>query len=370
MRPTIVLLSIVLLSILLFLPAAWAQFASGPEPERVADEAVEAWLEQPAPDLMTLASLPPEEVCESLPDMLTNPPAREGTHVNLDDRRELPTETPDTLLYSYPATLPDGSLQRVEVTLLREGEVWEARKVSYRIDAPDVGIPDVFQTPLAGWLFVAFSLYLVYLTVRPTFFRRWLAEGWAAIRRYRGLVIGTVIALYGLFGLGALTGANLPEACAVAVSSFLETSLEELGATQAYESANIPRAAVVTTYQNFVMGTLVTTFGPAVLFGIPAYLFNGFRFFALAIPFGFLEGITPLSLLFVLILILVELMAYVLVTAGGGMFLMTLIRKGFSGFQEGFRNLALMLPIALVLLVIGAWYEATVIILPALLARA
>ena len=60
-------------------------------------------------------------------------------------------------------------------------------------------------------------------------------------------------------------------------------------------------------------------------------------------------------------------MAYVLVTAGGGMLLVTLIRGGFPAFRLAFRKLTLMLPIAFLLLVIGAWYEAAIIILPRLL---
>jgi hypothetical protein len=49
------------------------------------------------------------------------------------------------------------------------------------------------------------------------------------------------------------------------------------------------------------------------------------------------------------------------------MLLATLIREGFGGFRRAFRKLTMTLPIAFLLLVIGAWYEAAIIILPTLI---
>ena len=69
------------------------------------------------------------------------------------------------------------------------------------------------------------------------------------------------------------------------------------------------------------------------------------------------------------VLIVVELSAYVLVTAGGGMLLVTLVRKGFGSFRLALRKLTMMVPLAFLLLVIGAWYEAAVLILPRLLGQ-
>ena len=135
--------------------------------------------------------------------------------------------------------------------------------------------------------------------------------------------------------------------------------MSQLGAAQAYESGNVARAAVVTLYQNFVMGAVVTTYAVAFIsFGLLAYVLNGARFLALGLPFGFLTQADPVTLIVVLILIVVELMAYVLVTAGGGMLLVTLVRQGFGDFRLAFRKLTMMLPLAFLLLVIGAWYEA------------
>ena len=63
------------------------------------------------------------------------------------------------------------------------------------------------------------------------------------------------------------------------------------------------------------------------------------------------------------VLLLLELTAYFLVVAGGGMLLGGVIRGGFAAIGPSVRKLVLMLPLAGLLLLIGAWYEAVVILL-------
>jgi hypothetical protein len=172
----------------------------------------------------------------------------------------------------------------------------------------------------------------------------------------------TVALLYGLFAIGFVTGQNLSEVCAQLFLNFFQASLEEIGAGEATASLNIARLATVIFFQNFTFGAVISTFGMALLFGIPAYFLNAIRFYVIGIPFGYQGFGGLLELLLALILFVVELMAYVLITAGGGMLLITLIRQGFKGLNLAFRKLAMMLPIAMLLLVIGAWYEALVII--------
>ncbi len=336
-------------------------------PAAVADNAVRSWLKRPPLNPASLAGLPAEEVCRELPTLLNNPAPPAGTTVNFQNRvaRE---NTQTTRRYTYPITFPGNRLSVLEVTLKRQNGRWQAQNVGVQTANQAPTIPAVLQGPAAAWIFAAFSLVFLYLLVRPSFFRRWLAEGWGYLREHRRLSVITVLLLYGLFGLGVFTGANLPPVCAQTVTQFVEQGVSQLGAAQAYESGNVARAAVVTLYQNFVMGTIVTTYGVAfVSFGVLAYVLNAARFLVLGVPFGFLTQSSPATLLSVIILILIELMAYVLVTAGGGMLLVTLIRGGFPAFRLAFRKLTLMLPIAFLLLVIGAWYEAAVIILPRLL---
>lgn len=360
---------LLLLFLLLLTSLSFAQLASGSDPEQVADEAVRDWLEQDPITLLSLSTLPLEQQCQMLPDLLLSPPPGEGTTVNFSNRREVASKDDSLRIYSYPASLPNGRLEVVEVTLELEGDTWTGQNVGYRLDSLQGGARSFVQSAAGGWLFVVLSVGLLYLLFRPSsFFRRWLSEGWRIIKLHRGLVIGTLISFYSIFALGIVTGVNLPQVCAEAIASVLQTSLETLGATEAYGSGNVARAASLTFYQNFVFATVYTTYLPALFFGFPAYLFNFFRFFAIGVPFGFVGGIDAVSLLLGLVLLVLELTAYFLVTAGGGMFLMTLIRQGFSGYREGIRKLTLMLPIAIVLLAVGAWYEALIIVVPQLLA--
>ncbi len=355
-------------------------------PAVVADAAVREWLEREPLNPMALSGLEPEEICRQLPALIENPAPPAGTTVNFADRvardaaPAVPGETEpgtevdaadaaDTRRFTYPVTFPRDRLAVLEVTLTRRGGSWQAERVGLQQTLQPPTIPAVLQTPAAAWIFGALSLVFLYGLVRPSFFRRWLAEGWGYVREHRRLTIVTTVILYGLFGVGVLTGANLPPECSQTITQLVEQGVSQLGAAQAYESGNVARAAVVTLYQNFVMGAVVTTFGFAFIsFGLLAYLVNGLRFLALGLPFGFLTQADPVTLVTVLILIVVELMAYVLVTAGGGMLLTTLFRQGFGNFRLAFRKLTMMLPLAFLLLVIGAWYEAAVIILPRLFA--
>ena len=361
---------------------------AAPPPAVVADAAVREWLAREPLNPVALSSLEPEEICRELPTLIANPAPPAGTTVNFADRVERdPVESSaqtdaepdrntsenaaaDTRRYTYPVTFPGGRLDVLEVILKRSEGRWQTERVGPQGTLQSPSIPAVLQTPAAAWAFGALSLVFLYLLARPSFFRRWLTEGWGYVREHRRLTIGTTVVLYGLFGLGVLTGANLPPECAQTITSLVEAGVSQLGAAQAYESGNVARAAAVTLYQNFVMGAVVTTYGVAFIsFGVLAYLLNAARFLTLGLPFGFLTQADPVTLLAVLILILVELMAYVLVTAGGGMLLVTLIRKGFFvGLRPAFRKLTMMLPLAFLLLVIGAWYEAAVIILPRLFA--
>jgi hypothetical protein len=357
---------------------ASAQLATGTNPEQVADDAVRAWLETPQTNIMGLANRPPEEVCAELPQLLANPAPPTGSSVNFADRKEQETSDPKVKRYTYSATLPvrvlgrdaGDSLEVVSVTLKKEGDAWNADQVSYQSLQQPSGIRQWLQTPTASIVFVAFTLYVLYLLLRSgSFLRKWLAQGSQVIRAHRGLVIGTMLALYLTFSLGMFTGSRLPPNCQTAITQIVTTAVTMLGATTAYDSQNLATAAALTFYQNFGVVSLSLLFGSGLFFGFPAYLISAVQFFSLGIPFGFLGGGSFGQLAFLVILLLLELTSYFLVVAGGGILLVTVVRKGFRGFSEGVRNLALMLPFAMLLLLLGAWYEAGVIILPQLLGR-
>jgi hypothetical protein len=328
-------------------------------PETLADEAVQSWLKTQRPDMNTLMTKTPEEICLALPSFISSPP--ENTKVNLQDRKELESSETNIKRFSYPAELPTGQLEIVEVSLKQKESTWEVDKVEF-LQQPVTGRAWL-QQPLTGYVFAAFSLYVLFLLLRPSFLRRWLKEGWQVIRDHRRLVMGTMIALYTIFSLGVLTGSQLPVECDQSILEILTIAVSSVGATEAYDSNNVARAAVVTFYQNFVSVTLFVLFGTGLFFGVLAYLISSLSFYVQGIPFGLLVDGGTGQLVFVLILLLLELTSYFLVVAGGGILLITVIRKGFKGFNEGVRKSALMLPFAMLLLLLGAWYEAGLIIL-------
>lgn len=350
-----------------------------------ADEAVREWLGRATDSILPSASLTAEEICRQLPNLLGSgaaPPT--GTEVRIEDRVERASDDPDVRVFTYAAVRPVDQLDVVEVRLRRaeagasDTEVapganpgtaanaagqWTVEFVGFRSTLELTGVRAWLQTPAAWWLFVAFSLLiLIQLITKGSQLRRWLVAGMAVVREHRRLVTITLVALYACFGLGALMGSALPDECEAAIVEVVTTAVTSLGATDAYGSGNVARAAVTTFYQNFVVVTLSVTFSLAALFGIPAYLFAGISFFAQGIPFGLIGGAGLIESVLILILLVLELTAYFLIVAGGGMLLATLFSPGEGRLFRAYRKLLLMVPIALLLLLVGAWYEPIILI--------
>jgi hypothetical protein len=366
-----------------------------------ADAAVREWLSRATTSILPSASMSAEEICRQLPNLVGSraaPPA--GTEVRIEDRVERPSDDPAVRIFTYAAVRPLDTLDVVEVRLRRaepisepadepttaprlgtesaEGtdgaesadatagaaEEWTVEFVGFRSTLELTGVRAWLQTPTAWWLFTAFSLLvLIQLLTRGSLLRRWLVAGRQVIGQHRRLVIITMALLYGAFGMGALLGSALPDECEAAIVEVVTNAVTSLGATEAYSSGNVARAAVTTFYQNFVVVTLSVTFSLAALFGVPAYLFAGLSFFAQGIPFGLLGGAGVLESVLILILLVLELTAYFLVVAGGGMLLATLFSPGEARMFRAYRKLLLMLPIAGLLLLVGAWYEPMILIL-------
>lgn len=341
-----------------------AMTANVASPEEAADAAVRTWLARVPIGFDQLSSLDAEQLCRELPGLVTAPPPPAGTEVRFDDRVERPVEEENVKVFTYAAVRPVDQLDVVEVRLeLRDGQ-WVDTRVGFLSTTELSGVRAWLQTPAASWLFVAFTVLMVVMLINPaSAVRRWLRAGRAAIAEHRRLVLFTIIGLFGLFGLGVLTGSSLPDSCDVAVLEIVESAITSLGATAAYGSGDVPRAAATTFYQNFVVVTLSVTFTLSALLGIPGYLYAAASFFVQGVPFGLIGGGTAGELLALVVLVLLELSAYFLVVAGGGMLLATVARRGFGQLGAGFSKLLLMLPIAMVLLLIGAWYEAVIIIL-------
>jgi len=341
------------------LPDESEVLVAGDDPAEVADEAVTAWLERPATVLTDLIGRDTSEVCQLLPELVAAPPPPEGTRVNLEDRREHPLDEPDRKRFTYSAVRPADQLDVVQVELVREDDTWRAVSVGFRVDAANRGW---LASPVAGGVFLGLSLLVLLLLVRPSPLRRVLAAGLGYVREHRRLVFGTMIALYLAFAAGVWSGSALPPECDDAVIAVLGQALGQVGATDALLAGDPLRLAVTIFYQNFGVVTLLL-FWLGLLLGVPAYLLAFPQFFANGLPFGVLYDVTgPLALLATALLIVIELTAYFLVVAGGGMLLVTIVRQGLGSFPLALRKTLSMLAIAAVMLMLGAWYEVVLLL--------
>ena len=342
------------------LPAGPVVGLTGDDPEALADRAVTAWLDQEPASFADLSTLDTAALCRELPGLFTAPPPPAGTEVDLEDRRARDTGDPERLRYTYAAEIPPDRLDVVEAVLVRQEGGWVVDRVGFQ--APAATGRSWLQTTTGAIVFIAFTLLVIAALVRPSPLRRWLAAGAATLREHRRLVAWTFALGWGIVALGLWTGSRLPASCEVAVLTVLGNTLEQVGATQAVASGNLARTALVIFYQNYVMVTITALFGSALLLGVPVYLLAGFSFLAQTTAFGLLGlGGFP-EIVLILVLFVIEFTSYFLIVAGGGMLVATLARKGFAGLGEAYTKLTLMLPIAGILLLIGAWYEALVVV--------
>lgn len=333
---------------------------TGDDPEALSDRAVAAWLDQQGTTIADLTGADTEALCRELPGMFAAPAPPAGTEVDLDDRRARDTGSEDRLRYTYAAELPGDRLDVVEAVLVRDGDAWRVDRVGFQIEGTTGRT--WLQTGMAAGAFGLFTLLVILGLARPTPLRRWVAAGLAAVREHRRLVAWTMGLGWAVIALGLWTGSQLPATCEEAVLVVLGNTLEQVGATQAVASGNIARAAVVIFYQNYVVVTVTLLFGAALLLGVPAYLLAGASFLAQSTAFGLLGlGGFP-EIVMILVLFVLEFTSYFLVVAGGGMLVASLARNGLSGLGDGYRKLALMLPLAGLLLLVGAWYEAVVVV--------
>lgn len=334
-------------------------------PEHVADAAIEQWLAQPAMSPDQLLGLSAEEVCEELPRVFQIGAPLPGTRVHFENRLRHEQQSAHELQFTYPAISSGNRYDIVQVMVHETNGHWVAGEVEYRPGLnTDPGRTWV-QTPTGAFIFTMLSLLVFWLLFSPgkNALKRVLQDGISVLKQHRRIVIFSLIGLYAAFAFGAFLGSGLPAQCAQAVSGVLEQALRQVGATDAYGSGNIPRAASLTFYQNFAVVTLTLLFPLAMLFGIPGYAFALASFTAQAIPFGFISGAGPLDIVVMGVVLVLELTAYFLVTAGGGIVLATVIKKGFRGFPDGFLKLTAVIPLAAVLLLIGAWFEAAALLL-------
>jgi hypothetical protein len=337
-------------------------FPTGPDPEVVADGAINVWLTREIVPFAELTRLPPEALCEQLPALLNQPPPPPGTRVLLEDRLLLDDEDAADAgrrTYTYAAVRSTDVLDVVQVVVVKEGDLWRVEQVGFR---PTEGTaPRAWlQTPTTDLAFLAFTLLVLLALLRPSPLRQGLRLARQVVAAHRRTVAFTMVALSLVFVAGMGAGGTLPDGCDEAVLTVVEGAVTQLGATSAYGSGIWARAAALTFYQNFVVVTFSVHFFLVLMLGVPSYLLAGLQFFALGIPFGVLP-VADLGLP-VLLLVLLELSAYFLVISGGGILVGDLFRHGFRGYLPAVRKAALLLIPAAVLLLAGAWYEAILLI--------
>ncbi|MBO1436991.1 stage II sporulation protein M [Meiothermus sp. CFH 77666] len=326
--------------VVLCLPAALAQ--SNVE---IARQAVQDWQAgKYTVDPAQAIGKPTEEAVRLLERSLAFAPPPRGLLINLDEPQE--EQTPRGVIVQFPATV-SGRGGEVRVTI-RGGEV---TRIGF---APEGGLlPAWVKSPFAWALFVALSLGWLVALRGENVLARWWREGWDLVRQYRGLYVGLNIALYGLFALGGLLAYANPQLVKL-MQEVVGGALEQIGIGGAL-GGGVLGLAIVIFYWNFTNGLVLTTAVPGLFLGIPALLFNAFRYFIL----GF--ALSPVALplanyLLHLPTIVVELQAYILATFGGMVLMLKTLRA--EGYRAGLRALGRMVYLGAFFLLVGAWYEA------------
>ena len=335
-----------LVLLMLFAVALAGSETRATDPAAVARRTVEQWLDgklSPGYDLNELRGMTPEEAANWLRNYLAFPPPPPGLEVNLEDPEV--KELPDGYRVGFPATL--GQEGGEVIVRLSKGE---PVGISWK---PNGGmLPPWVRSNTAALLFAAASILLALQLLQGGVSRLWRAA-WVLLAPYKKLYLFVNLLLYGLFVLGAAAAYAAPE-LARAVQEGVGMALETIGLGNAAQMG-MSRLAWVIFYWNFSHGLLLTSFLPAVFFGVPALLINMGRYLA----FGF--ALSPATFswsayVYHLPTLLIELQAYILVTFGGLVLLWETL-KG-RGYRYGLNLLGLTLLLGTLFLIAGAWYEA------------
>jgi hypothetical protein len=337
----------------------------GGEAEVVADAAIAVWLTREPLATSDLVGLDAAQICAALPAIVQNPPPAAGTEVRGEDRREWDRNDGDDSLrsFTYAAIRPGDRLDVVQVDLRLTDAGYRVERVGFRSSDELSGMRAWLQTSLAAGLFAGGTLVLlIWLAVPGSLPRRVWASARHTMIGHRRTILATMAMLTSVFLLGVGTGNGLPDGCEVAMLAIVGEAVGQLGASEAYGSGNIARAAALTFYQNFVVVTFSVHFFLVMLLGFPSYLLAIVQFFVLGIPFGLLQGLTAWGWVPVVALIAIELSAYFLVISGGGIVFGSVLRRGWRSYPEALRAAASLLLPAGLLLLAGAWYEAILLI--------
>ncbi|GGJ24019.1 hypothetical protein GCM10008938_07730 [Deinococcus roseus] len=252
--------------------------------------------------------------------------------------------------YVYPL---EGSVKgTVQVEVQQVSGRWVAHSVHTSLQ--NVGIPSWLKAPIFSWLFTLLTAVVLLGLLFPTPIRRGFVRAWkiALSPPYRVVFWTTQVILYGGFVLG-LSVAYQDLEFARELQGYLNSNLSSTGIQQFVGTGVLSLATAITLW-NFISGAVLTTFLPGLLLGVPAVLFNLFRFLVLGL--GLSPALIPTSHFVPHIPVMVlELQGYVFVASFA---MVTVVRIFKEGFGKAMKDYPLSLLVALVFLMLGNWYEA------------
>jgi hypothetical protein len=251
--------------------------------------------------------------------------------------------------YSYPITSDVGD-ETLTVTLEKTASGFTVRSVQAGATASLT--PDFVSQPVGMWIFLTMTALLAYASIAPTIWRTWIVQGLRLAKIHKRTFILTNILLYGVYLFGTALGFAYPDLVQT-VGEFLGGALARSGIGETLK-AGVVNAAFGIALNNARAGILFGSFIPGTLFAIPAYLFDTVQFFV----YGFaLSPVTNAAAFWWHVpTIILELQAYIFVTASSGAFLVRIFRK--QTYAKSFQSYLKCLPFAFTLLIVAAWYEA------------
>ena len=326
-----------------------------PEVDLQADQAVQDWLKKKFEANLTQPNITPSSdlnailkgQLETLKKTLQFSKVPNDTRVNFNLRSV--KQGGNLRVYSYPITSDNGD-ESLDVTLEAINSGFKLRSI--QAGAQTSLTPDFVSQDSGKWIFLAFTALLAYVSIAPTIWRKWLSQGLRLAVVHKRTFILTNVLLYGVYLLGTILGFSYPDLVKT-LGEFLGGALGRSGIGNAI-NAGVINAAFAIALNNARAGILFGSFLPGSFFAVPAYLFDMFQFFI----YGFaLSPITDLARFWWHVpTIILELQAYIFVTASSGAFLVRIFRK--QSFVLSFQSYLKCLPFALTLLVVAAWYEA------------
>lgn len=339
-----------------------------PTADEIADATVRQWLGgkfKPAPPTPRDPNDANAEIARQLETVLAQlryAPVPRNARVSFK-LRTLETATATKRGYSYPITSAQTDDAQLTVTVEKTATGWQGSAVTFGPQGSS--IPEFVTAPWGGWLFAALSSLLLYACIAPTFWRKAIENSVKTIRANPRVFIIANMLLYGMYVFGTLGGLANP-ALVKTLGEFFSAVLSSSGIAALTESS-VASAAFGITLNNLRAGILFSSFIPGSFFAVPAYLLGGIQFWFYGIALAPVGTLPLAAWLLHVPTIIIELQAYIFVIASSGLMLVRIFKR--TPFAIAWREYAACLPLAISILMLGAWYEAfeIIVLIPAVL---